>query len=93
MNSSKTEDTDKVYESFIKLVQVIREDREIEARVKQMLQMNLYQRRSVLNNWLEELRVRDAPENLLSALSCLFNDKLAEKVLTLINEVEIKDRQ
>ena len=57
-----------------------------------MLKLDSYQRRYVLNSWLEQLRVHHASENLLSALSCLFDDKIAEKELTLINEVEFKGK-
>ena len=55
-----------------------------------MLKLDSFQRRSVLNSWLEQLRVHRASENLLSALFSLFDDKIAEEVLTLINEVEFK---
>ena len=62
--------------------------------VTQMLKLDSYQRRAVLNNWLEQLRIRDASENLLSALSCLFDDKIAEMVLSLINNrMNIKNGQ
>jgi hypothetical protein len=58
-----------------------------------MLQLDSYQRRSVLNNWFERLRRQKAPENFLSALSCLFDDKVAEEVLTLINKRMIKRKE
>jgi hypothetical protein len=86
---SKTEDTDKEFEPLEKLIQVVRDDPVINVKVIKMLQMDSYQRRAVLNNWLEQLQHRNAPENLLSALSCLFDNKVAEKVLALINEHKI----
>lgn len=89
MESLKVKENDKVYVSFINLVQIIRDDREINKRLKQMLQMDSYQRRSVLNNWVEQLRRQNASENLLSAFSCLFDDTVAEKVLVLINDHKI----
>ena len=51
-----------------------------------MLKLESYQRRYILNNWLEQLRNRHASENLLKALSFLFDDKIAKEVLTLINK-------
>jgi len=71
------------------LIQIARKDPVINHRLINVLQLNSFERRSVLNVWLEQLRQRNASENLLSALSCLFDDKIAEKVLTLINDRKI----
>lgn len=89
MKVPKTEDIDKEFEPIKKLIQVMRDDPVINEKVIKMLQMDSYQRRSVLNNWLEQLRRRNASGNLLNALSCLFDDKVAEKVLVLINDHKI----
>ena len=88
MQSTKPNDTDEILEQFIKLVQVIRENQEIGLRVRQLLEMDPYQRRTVLNKWLEQLRTQNASDNLLRALSCLFDDKTAADVLILINKSE-----
>ena len=80
------EDFDKGLDPFIKLMQVMQKDPLINEKVIQMLKLDSYQRRLVLNNWMEQLRIRHASENLLSALSCLFDDKIADKVLTIIND-------
>jgi hypothetical protein len=77
------------YESLSRLIQVMRDDGVINEKVITMLQLDSYQRRSVLNNWLEQLQMQNAPQNLLSALSCLFDDKVAEQVLTLIDNRKI----
>ena len=86
---SNTEDIDKEFEPLKKLIQVMLDDPVINEKVIKMLQMDSYQRRTVLNNWLERLRRQNAPQNLLSALSCLFYDKVAEKVLALIDDHKI----
>jgi hypothetical protein len=85
MENTDPETNDFALESFIKLIQVIKGNPEIKVRVEQLLQLNSFRRRSLLNNWLEQLRQQNASEDLLSALSCLFDDKIARKVLTLIN--------
>ena len=72
--------------SFIKLIQIMENDAIINEKVTEMLQLESYERRSVLNDWLKQLRNRHASENLLNALSCLFNDKTAAEVLFLINK-------
>ena len=89
MKSSKAEKTENEFEPFIKLIQVMRDDPLINEKVIKMLKQNSYQRRIILNNWLEQLRRQNAPENLIQALSCLFDDIVAEKVLTLINNRQI----
>ena len=89
MKSSKPANIDNEFASLEKLIQVMRDDPLINKKVIQMLHLNSFQRRSVLNNLLEQLRIHHASENLLSALSCLFDDKIAEEVLTLINDRKI----
>ena len=94
MQSTKPNDTDEIFEQFIKLVQVIRENQEIGLRVRQLLELDPYQRRTVLNNRLEQLRTQNASENLLNAHSYLFDDVVVQKVLALILiEVELEKRR
>jgi hypothetical protein len=83
-NNPKTD-----YNPFVKLIEVIRDDAEIKAKVKKLLQMGLYRRQTLLNSWLEQLRVYHASEDMLAALSCLFDDKIAAEVLALINHHKI----
>jgi hypothetical protein len=67
----------------------MQDDEVINKKVITVLQMDSYQRRLVLNNWLEKLRKQNASQKLLTALSCLFDDKVAEQVLTLIDNRKI----
>ena len=82
-------ENDIIYKSVMTLIGIMREEREIRMRVKQVLQMKPYQRRSVLKRWLEQLRVQQAPAPLLEALACLFDDKIAAKILSLIDNHEL----
>jgi hypothetical protein len=77
------------FEAFKILIEIMRDDPVINEKVLAMLKMNSYRRRSVLNNWLEQLRLRKASGNLLNALSCLFDDEIAEQVLAFINDPKI----
>ena len=79
-----TKENEIIYESVMTLIGIMREEREIRMRAKQVLQMKPYQRRSVLKRWLEQLRVQQAPAHLLEALICLFDDSTARKVLEFI---------
>ena len=89
MISATPENDNNKLKPFIKLMQVMKKDPVINEKVIQLLKMESYQRRLVLNSWLEQLRVRHASDNLLNALSCLFDDKIAEDVLALINDRKI----
>jgi hypothetical protein len=71
-------------EQFSRLIQLIRNDQELNKRVMHLLKLDSYQRRLVLNRWLEELRRISAPDSLRHALSHLFDDRVSDKVLTLI---------
>jgi hypothetical protein len=86
MKLTKQKDIDYDFELFKKLVIVMRDDPLINEKIISILQMDSFQRRTVLNNWLEQLQIRNASKNLLHALSYLFDDSVAEKVLTLINK-------
>ena len=77
-------------EQFAQLIQIMKDDPKINARLIQLLTLDSYQRRIVLSKWLEQLRRKSASENLRQALSCLFDDNVAKKVLTLVNNRNIK---
>jgi hypothetical protein len=85
VNLSKQENNDMDLESLLKLIQIMRKDPVLNERVIQMLKLNPYQRRNVINNWLEQLSHQNASKKLRLAFSFLFDDSIAEKVLTLID--------
>lgn len=82
-------DINNQFESLGRLIQIMRNDEVINKKVTILLQMDSYQRRLVLNNWLKRLQKQNASQKLLTALSSLFDDKVAEQVLTLINSRKI----
>jgi hypothetical protein len=67
------------------------DDDEINNRVVQLLKLDSYQRRNVLNRWLEQLRRDNASEKLTQALSYLFDNDIAKKVSIIINRNHVKD--
>ena len=76
---------------FRRLIQIIQSDEEIRIRIIQLLKLDSYQRRNVLNRWLEQLRRDNASEKLTEALSFLFDNDIAKKVSTIINRHHVKD--
>ena len=85
MTSSKAKKQISI-DSFGRLIQIIHNDPDINKKVTAMLQLDPYQRRIILNNWLEQLRINKAPKNLLNALCSLFDDEVAEQVLSFIEK-------
>ena len=67
-----------------RLIRIMRNDMVINRKVIALLKMDSYRRRSILNDWLEQLRTLNAPEDLMEGLSCLFNDNIVEEVLIII---------
>lgn len=80
-------------ESIDRLLKAMRYDLVINKKVVNILKMDSYPRHIVLSNWLEQLRCNNAPYRLMQSLSCLFDDNIAAKVLTFINDHQIKDSE
>jgi hypothetical protein len=74
------------------LILTVLEDDVIKNRILELLQLAPFERRSVLNSWLEQLRLREASENLLSALSYLSDDVMARKMYALIKTSKLQHR-
>ena len=85
MNPFNITEVGQDFESLNTLLQVMRDDQLINAKITTLLKMESYQRRYILNYWLEHLRQQNAYEYLCDALSCLFDDKVASKVLRIIS--------
>jgi len=86
LQSLDTRKMDNSLKSFGTLIQIMRDDQDINEKVKTVLRLDSYKRRAILNNWLERLRIQKAPQNLINALASLLDDKVAEQVLQFINK-------
>ena len=86
LNTKKTTNYESDFEPFVKLLRAMCNDPVINKKVVNILKLDSYTRHIVLSNWLEQLRKKSASENLRQALSCLFDDHIAKKVLSLINK-------
>lgn len=76
--------------SFEKLLRATCYDPVINKKVLSILKMGSYPRHIVLSNWLEQLRLNNAPKRLIQTLTYLFDDTVAEKVYGLINKPKDK---
>ena len=77
-------------EKFITLMKLAREEPYVGKRIKGLCSLDGFNRRSLLNTWLEELRLQGAPKDFREALAFFLDDAVAEKVLELILKSEEK---
>ncbi len=73
-------------EDFITLLRVAREDPEVCKSLKAILSLDSFNRRSLLNTWLEQMQFQNAPSELIQALSGLTDDDVAARALKVIEE-------
>jgi hypothetical protein len=57
-------------------------------KLQEILTLDSFNRRSALTLWLELLRIRKMPEQMIDALSILFDDRTALELLMLIKKEE-----
>ena len=61
------------------------EDPLVRKRLIELLQLQPFERRMILNNWIEMYWLKNTGPEIIQALACLYDDKLAAEVLTLIS--------
>jgi hypothetical protein len=66
------------------LLNTVLEDPLIRKRFIEILQLSSIERRMILNNWIETYWLKNTGPEIIKALACLFDDKLAAKMLKLI---------
>lgn len=76
-------------ELFVSLIRVAQEDSKIKKQILAILSQNKFNRVSILNSYIEEMRLRKAPKNFISAIACLLDDDIAEKALGILMEKNV----
>jgi len=69
---------------LVTLIRVAQEDVGIKKHLLAILSQNKFNRESILNSYLEELRLKQASQEFISAIACLLDDDVAEKVLEIL---------
>jgi hypothetical protein len=75
-------------EPFIAFMQVAKEDPEIKQAVIGILSQNEFNRSSILNTYIEEMRYKGAPESFISALACLLDKDVAQRAYDVLTGKE-----
>ena len=71
-------------DSFITMLCVACEDREINDRLARLLSLPDPKRKAVVHAWVSDLLVAQAPPDFTAAIACLLDDKVAEKAYEVI---------
>ena len=71
-------------DSFITMLLVACEDREINDRLAKLLSLPDSKRQAVLHAWVSDLLIARAPQDFTAAIACLLDDKVAEKAYEVI---------
>jgi hypothetical protein len=61
------------------------EDPFVRNRLIELLQLQPFERRMILNNWIEIYWLKNTGPEIIQALACLYDDKLAAETLKLIS--------
>ncbi len=73
-------------ETFVRLIQVARENPAIRNRLKTILSLETFHRKSALNTFIEEMRLKGAPQEFVSAIACFLDNVVANKALRILKE-------
>jgi len=76
-------------ETFVRLIQVAGEDAEIKKQILGFLSLDNFNRKSALNTFIHEMRLKGAPREFVSAIACFLDDGVAERALAILT----KDRE
>lgn len=75
-------------EKFITLMQVASEKPDVRKRLMTILKLDRFNRQSLLNTWLRDLKLKGAPRDFIEALSFFLDDDVAEKALGVMHAYE-----
>ena len=71
-------------ETFVTLIRVAREDSEVRKTLAGILSQPPFHRKSLLNTLLEEMKLRGAPPDFISAINALLDDAVAIRAKEMI---------
>jgi len=73
-------------DGFVSLMQVAQEDNEIRSRLLAILNQPEFHRKSMLHTFIQDMKLRSAPLELISAIKCLLDDAVAGRALDLLQK-------
>jgi len=70
--------------AFVNLIRVAQDDPKIRAKLVKILSLDKFHRESLLNTFLEEIRLKGAPKEFVSAIATLLDDAVAQRALEIL---------
>ena len=80
-------------ESLSDLIDATLDDPIMRGQILNLVKFDSFNRRSILNTWLAELQLKDAPGELINALACLKDDEVAARAKRLLEGSKDKDEK
>jgi hypothetical protein len=74
-----------VDETFVRLIQLASEDPKIREQILWILSMDSFNRKSALNTFIHNMKLKGAPGEFVSAIACFLDDEVAEKALSILS--------
>lgn len=75
-------------ETFVRMIQVAQEDSEFRHELISVLFLDSFNRRSLLNSFIESMRLKKAPGDLIESFANLLDDEVARAVLEVIDGIK-----
>jgi len=75
-----------VDETFVRLIQIATEDQKIREQILHILSLDSFNRKSALNTYIHNMRLKGAPAEFISAIAAFLDDGVAEKALSLLGK-------
>jgi hypothetical protein len=69
---------------FLSLMVLASEDDVIRQHLLAILSQDKFNRHSLLNTWIEDLKLQIAPESFIRAVACLLDDEVAARALSVL---------
>lgn len=73
-------------ETFINLIQIAKKDEKIKKTLLNILRLDSFNRKSFLNTYIEQMKLKKAPIDFVEAIASLRDDSIAQKVLEVISK-------
>ena len=71
-------------EAFVKLIQVAKEDSNINKTLIPIISMDPFQRKSAIGSLIEDMQLKGAPKKFVAAIANLRDDKVADRALAML---------
>jgi hypothetical protein len=80
-----------IEEPFVTLIRVAQENPDIKSLLLKILSFDSFNRESALNTIIEDMQLKSAPREIVSAIAGLLDSEVAEKALKLLNGAKTEE--